>query len=147
MHTEVKGNGDKETIQQNLDIVALSELLGNKVDKTPVIVKTYEEINSFKCEKCKNQYETERSLMVHTRRKHRSTLDGPSPEFTCGLCNISFECVEDMDKHMDETHEGRWKLYDDDVILEGEDYEESSTDCTNTDLSETENSESESGEE
>ena len=146
MHTEVKENGGKEA-GQNSEIVALNNLLENLLDKKPVEVKTSEETKSFQCEKCKNSYENEKSLVVHTRRKHETTQERSTPEFTCGLCVISFESVEEMDTHMDDNHGGRWKLYDDDVILEGEDYEESSTDCTNTDHSETENSESQSGEE
>ena len=71
----------------------------------------------------------------------------PQPShYECGMCEIDFSCIENMDDHMDAKHGGRWKIGDKDVIYEGEEYEESfSTDDTTTD-SESEVSESQSGE-
>ena len=132
--------------EERMDIVALTRLLEDLVDETPGREESTEDMKSFKCDECKNKYQTERSLIVHTKRKHQTSKGHPSiPEFTCGLCAISFESVDQMDKHMDDNHGGRWKIYDDDVILEGEDYVESSSDSSETET-ETENSESQSGE-
>jgi hypothetical protein len=41
------------------------------------------------------------------------------------LCVLDFETLDEMDEHMDEKHQGRWKLSDPDVIFEVDDYEES----------------------
>ena len=49
------------------------------------------------------------------------------PNYTCVLCKVDFKFVEEMDQHMDDMHEGRWKIGDEDAIWEGDDYEESDT--------------------
>ena len=69
------------------------------------------------------------------------------------MCEMDFNSVEYMDSHMDDKHEGRWKINDPDIIYEGESYSESSTDTSVTDDEDddnytvTEDSEIESGEE
>jgi hypothetical protein len=65
----------------------------------------------------------------------------------CGLCDVDFHSVEEMNQHMDEEHEGRWKFDDPDVVMLGDDYEESEYSETDEEVTETENSESQSGEE
>ena len=65
-------------------------------------------------------------------------------DFKCDLRRINFETLENMDNHMDNVHEGRWKKYDPDVLREGDVESESETDYS--DYSSTEDSEKENGE-
>jgi hypothetical protein len=54
----------------------------------------------------------------------------------------------EMNLHMDGTHGGRWKFDDPDVVLLGDDYQESSDDYSSSEeFSDSENSETQSGEE
>ena len=66
------------------------------------------------------------------------------------MCVIDFENIDEMNAHMDNIHEGRWKYGDPDVVFEGEDYEESESDYSVSEYSDDndsdESSESESGE-
>ena len=78
----------------------------------------------------------------------------PKRKLECGLCILNFNCIEEMNSHMDCFHEGRWKYGDPDVVFEGDDYEESeseseysSTEESNTNSSDEDGSESQSGEE
>ena len=146
-HKKEKHSDHDEKGSNDEEIIALTKLLENLVDKKPAIENS-EENTPLKCDQCKNSFGTKRSLSVHIRRKHQIAQESSSlPEYKCGFCVINFDSIDQMDSHMDDHHGGRWKMYDDDVILEGEDYMESSSDCTETDTSETENSESQSGEE
>ena len=48
-------------------------------------------------------------------------------KFECLLSKEEFDGSEEMNHHMDEKHEGRWKHGDPDVISEGDEYDESSS--------------------
>ena len=48
-------------------------------------------------------------------------------KFECLLCKEEFDGCEEMNHHMDNKHEGRWKHGDPDVISEGDEYDESSS--------------------
>jgi hypothetical protein len=56
----------------------------------------------------------------------------PIRKLECGLCEMDFASIEYMDNHMDERHQGRWKLNDPDVVWEGESYDESSSEDPET---------------
>ena len=122
-------------------------------------------VKDFRCDHCGEMFMTKTSLKNHVKRVHKvyteksekeiielevDTLTHnkePQPSnFECGMCEIDFSCIENMDDHMDYKHGGRWKLGDKDVVYLGDEYEESfSTDDTTND-SESEISESQSGE-
>ena len=71
------------------------------------------------CKRCQLNVETFTEMKTHDENNHKEKL-------TCKLCRVDFENVEYMDNHMDDNHEGRWKLYDPDVLREGD--SESSSD-------------------
>ena len=115
---------------------------------------------SFKCNQCEIVLNSESSLRKHIKRSHE-TIHSNVPVTTnvcmkqstksrpleCGMCVIDFKSGDDMNGHMDLKHGGRWKHDDPDVIMLGDDIEESDFSESDEEISETENSESQSGEE
>jgi hypothetical protein len=94
---------------------------------------------TFNCVNCNEIFLTESSLKKHTKRSHRTQRIKsrtepslpkvhPNRKLECGMCVIDFENIDEMNAHMDNIHEGRWKYGDPDVVFEGEDYEESESD-------------------
>ena len=116
---------------------------------------------TLKCVNCNEIFLTESSLKKHRKRSHRTQRIKsrtepslpkvhPKRKLECGMCVIDFENIDEMNAHMDDIHEGRWKYGDPDVVFEGEDYEESESDYSVSEYSDDndsdESSESESGE-
>jgi uncharacterized C2H2 Zn-finger protein len=112
-------------------------------------------VKEFKCSSCTMVFETTSSMKRHRKRNHqsrrmedqsfaefkssddkhcKSTLNEGdcTQNFSCVMCKLDFQSIEDMDSHMDEMHGGRWKLGDEDVIREGDDYEETSSEYSDT---------------
>ena len=49
------------------------------------------------------------------------------------MCKVDFQSINEMDNHMDDKHEGRWKKYDSDVIREGDKESDSSDEYSESD--------------
>ena len=115
----------------------------------------------FQCDDCNDALLTKTSLKRHKEMIHRANevketvpkeidpfKNNQNRKLECGLCAVEFMSLDRMDEHMDEMHQGRWKLGDPDVVFEGDEYDESleSSDEESVD-SENESLESQSGEE
>ena len=121
------------------------------VDK--VLEVNEKNVREFQCSLCQQTCSSKSILKRHKKRMHKvkqessdtNVISHKSAEnvsvngaqhqqnhfdikFECVMCRIDFQCIDEMDGHMDETHEGRRKLRDPDVIREGDEYEESSSD-------------------
>ena len=133
-------------------IESISNMLKHLLDKDERTLHVVEDVKivgtktSFK--KLREQiHETHRFEDESTEEKFLHN----SRKLECGMCVLEFQSVEDMDNHMDENHEGRWKINDPDVVYKGEYYDENASDNYDTDFDDddsvTENSETQSGEE
>ena len=100
-----------------------------------------DEVN--KCSTCTKDFNTTLSLKMHMKMNHQAKpMEDQSPadvildsqNFSCLLCNMDFLSIQQMDSHMDELHEGRWKLGD--VIGEGDDSEEINSEYSDTESEE-----------
>ena len=121
------------------DIAALNNLLQGLLTKHEEVSNVKESIElernhkcAFKCEDCDEVFATKTNLKKHKSRFHKifkvkQTIQKSIRKIECGLCEMDFAAIEYMDKHMDEMHQGRWKLNDPDVVWEGESYDESSS--------------------
>ena len=128
-------------------------MLKNLLDKDG---KTSHDVEDVKIVGTKTSFKKHREEQIH--EKHRLEDESTKDKFMhnirkleCGMCVLEFQSVEDMDNHMDENHEGRWKINDPDVVYEGESYDENASDHSDTDFDDddsvTENLETQSGEE
>ena len=147
---------DLHRATHNQDTVSINQALQGLLD---------EKKKSFNCSRCNESFVTKKSLRRHSQKHHKlfkvkddvSAKNIPkhfkNRKLECGMCEMDFNSVEYMDSHMDDKHEGRWKINDPDIIYEGESYSDSSTDTSVTDDEDdenytvTEDSEIESGEE
>ena len=129
--------------------------------------------NEFQCDVCKEMLKSKTGLKQHRKKVHKANTENIqtdvrsketkevykeqefskesincSSQFSCGLCDIIFDSIEDINNHMDDRHQGRWKLGDEDFIMLGDDYA-SSDEYSKTDeeISFSEDSETQSGEE
>ena len=96
----------------------------------------------FKCYGCIDKFDNEESMKNHKQtdhqkknlkeKKRRENLPRLflNRKQECNLCVMKFKSVEFMDMHMDENHGGRWKFSDPDVIFEGDDYEDESSESS-----------------
>ena len=96
---------------------------------------------TFNCHICDEGFATKTSLKNHMKRKHNvykkniaekveqktrsAEVYVPISKLKCEMCEIRFFALEKMDDHMDEQHGGRWKFNDPDVVMFGDDNEES----------------------
>ena len=133
---------------------SLQMLLNNEEPSVEANKEQLEDV-SLKCVQSEDVLNSESSLTKHIKRSHREKQFNvpvtsnvclkqstkPRP-FECGICVIDFKTGDEMNGHMDLTHEGRWKHDDPDVIMLGDDFEESDFDDTDDEVSERENSES-----
>ena len=115
-------NENEETLSENI----------SKQPKSPL---------TFNCHICDEGFATKTSLKNHMKRKHNvykkniekiveqktrsSEVYVPISKLKCEMCEIRFFALEKMDDHMDEQHGGRWKFNDPDVVMFGDDNEES----------------------
>ena len=122
-----------------------------------------EQEKSFLCNSCNETFVTKKSLRRHSQKYQKLVKDGicqkniqkqfKNRKLDCGMCRMDLTSVENMDSHMDDKHEGRWKINDPDIVYDGESCSESSTDSSVTDDDEdesntvSEDSETQSGEE
>ena len=114
---------------QNLETLnkTTKEKPDNDVDQYESLVfKKVEVIQKLQCVECNGQFETKTNLRNHLIMNHETSKVNLTRPLECGLCVIDFGTIEKMDEHMDESHSGRWKLDDPDVVFEGDDYVESS---------------------
>ena len=81
----------------------------------------------YSCNQCNVLFPTIDDLKIHDQVKHEDN-------FVCSFCNINFQSLENMDSHMDTVHESRWKMYDPDVLKEGDIESESDSDCSNCNI-------------
>jgi hypothetical protein len=157
----------KSHAQNHTDIDLISERLEGLLEEKNLNQQDKEmqerkgAISGFICDECDESFRTKGILNNHILTFHTSKnmnyKDEDLPEqigkfssnrkLECGLCDVDFHSVEEMNQHMDEEHEGRWKFDDPDVVMLGDDYEESEYSETDEEVTETENSESQSGEE
>ena len=161
-HQESFGNNDEETqrLAELLENLVHDEKLNSEdksVGKVPRI---------FQCGHCELILKSKTGLKKHKKRIHKSYIEKVvsvpemnksdekqsnqvnSRKFECGMCVLDFASGMKMNQHMDGNHGGRWKFDDPDVVLLGDDYQESSDDYSSTEeFSDSENSETQSGEE
>lgn len=146
-------------------IVSLTNMLQGLLDKDECSnisnkEKHQDEIAAitFQCDDCSKTFLTKTSLKKHRKKIHKVYVvknmpkennpfkNNPNRKLECGMCVRNFVSLEEMDEHMDDTHGGRWKLGDPDVVFEGDSYEESlDSEYSSTESETEESSESQSG--
>lgn len=154
----------------NHDIEALNANLQRLLNDDEVGVKDKEDKDEqkiVKCNQCDEEFVTKTSLKNHEKRRHETYQKKIKQKFEepvrsseryvhisklkCNLCEMRFLNLDRMDDHMDAEHGGRWKLFDQEVIQLGEEYQESDFDdssCSEElNNSDDESSETQSGEE
>jgi len=154
----------------NKEIISLNHRLQGLLGENSLsanTLPTYEQRAShFECKACDETFENEKDLRRHTQQKHKvhkeksfapKNIEGEhfqeEKAFECGMCVLDFTNGDQMNLHMDEKHEGRWKHDDPDVVMLGDDFEESYDDSESSTSSsedsdnfENESSEVQSGE-
>ena len=144
----------EKSLADDKDIIGLTQSLQKLLNKSPIKSANRDQlIKEISVTNVKKMFYNTESLEDHMNSKHKVTSEEaqniPPSKFKCDFCEINFHQVKDQNHHMDEMHGGRWKIGDDNVVLLGDDYEESSDDNSMIDeeISDTESSEIQSGEE
>ena len=88
--------------------------------------QSHQKTTRYSCQKCHEMFPSVSDLKDHEAINHKV-------DFSCMMCRLDFISLLEMDNHMDERHEGRWKKYDPDVLREGDEESESDDDFTDSD--------------
>ena len=159
-HRKDHNNDKSETEKLNN---MLEVLLNDKKDCSQKMQASENQVSNsaFKCIVCNEEFLAKVNLRKHKQRFHqmnkskeKEPLENfqqiyPNRKQECNLCQLKFESIESMDVHMDDFHQGRWKINDPDVVWEGESYDESISESSESEFensSGSENSEAQSGE-
>lgn len=93
-------DNDTSTNQNPINVVDLKETIETDCDKESFVnVKTQQDVNTFKCDKCSKHFDSKSNLETHIKVVHQ----GEKP-YICALCNKAYAYATSLQGHIELKH-------------------------------------------